>query len=219
MLKTSTFLVFCGLIVAAAVVHGAVTQRWSAFEPDPTVTKRLHALQVRFEDWKASEEKVPTEMPANERSIATSYQYSSVASGRTAIVTLISGIPGSVSTHTPDVCYPGSGYSTLRSPRKETMTLPDGRTAEYYVADFEKKRATKHDRVRVRWAWSIDGTWVAPDRPRWQFAAALARVPVLYKIYLATPLPDEGEGRPEDDATTRRFISTALMQYASAFGK
>jgi hypothetical protein len=217
MLRTSTFLVICGLIVAAAVVNGAVTQRWSAFEPDPTVTNRLHALQVRFEDWKATE--VPTEMPTNERSIATSYQYSSIAANRTAIVTLISGIPGSVSTHTPDVCYPGSGYSTVRSPRKETMTLPDGRTAEFYVADFEKKTASKLDRVRVRWAWSTDGTWVAPDRPRWQFAAALARVPVLYKIYLATPLPDEGEGRPEDDAATRAFISTALVQYASAFGK
>jgi hypothetical protein len=42
---------------------------------------------------------------------------------------------------------------------------------------------------------------------------------VLYKIYLATPLPDEGEGRPEDDAATRAFVSTALVQYASAFGK
>lgn len=217
MLKTPTLIAFCGLIVAAAVVHGAVTQRWAAFEPDASVTDRLHSLQLRFEDWQATE--VNTEMPMNERSVATSFQYLSATTGRSAIVTLISGIPGSVSTHTPDVCYPGSGYSTLRAPQKETVKLPDGRTAEYYVADFEKKTATKHDRVRVRWAWSTDGTWIAPDRPRWQFAAALARVPVLYKIYVATPLPDEGEGRPEDDATTRAFATTAFVQYASAFGK
>ena len=58
---------------------------------------------------------------------------------------------------------------------------------------------------------------MAPDRPRWQFATTLARVPVLYKLYVATPVPDEGDGRPEDDANTRAFLTTALAQYASAF--
>ena len=216
MLKTPTLLVIAGLIVAGAVVHGAVTQRWAAFGPNQELTDRLHALDVRFEDWQSVE--IPTEMPTNERSVATSRRYSSPGSGRSAVVTFISGIPGSVSTHTPDVCYPGSGYRTLREPKKETVELSGGRTAVVYVADFEKKTATKHDRVRVRWAWSTDGDWVAPDNPRWQFAAQLARVPVLYKVYLATPLAEDDD-RPEDDPTTRAFVASALLQYTAAFGK
>ena len=94
-----------------------------------------------------------------------------------------------------------------------------GRTGAIYVADFEKKTQTKLDRVRVRWAWTTDGTWVAPDNPRWQFASQL-RAPVIYKVYVATPLPEvEGDEAPEDDAVTKTFVSAAWIQYAGAFGK
>src|SRR5256885_1183468 len=155
MLKTPTLVVTLGLITAAALVHGAVTQRWGVFEPHPAVTTRLHALEVRFEDWHPPE--VPTEMPTNERSTATSRRYVSASSGRSAVVSMISGIPGSVSTHTPDVCYPGSGYRTCATARRQTTELPGGRVATFYVADFEKKTATRHDRARVRWAWSTAG--------------------------------------------------------------
>src|SRR5262245_893098 len=150
MLKTPTFLAVAGLVVASALVHAAVTQRWSVFAPDPARTERLHALDVRFEDWQPTE--VPTEMPTNERSTATARRYLSASSGQSAVVTIISGIPGSVSTHTPDVCYVGSGYRTLRGARKETLELAGGATVEFYVAEFEKKTATKAERVRIRWA-------------------------------------------------------------------
>src|SRR4051812_8437463 len=107
MLKTSTFLAVAGLVVAGAVVNGAATQRWTIFPVHQDRTDRLHALELRFQDWQATE--VPTDMPTNERSTATSRRYASPSSGRSGVVTMISGIPGSVSTHTPDVCYPGSG--------------------------------------------------------------------------------------------------------------
>ena len=217
MIKPLTYFSVLALVVCGALVHGAVTQRWGIFEPKPELTARLHAQEVRFEDWQSTE--VPTEMPLNERSIATSRRYESAAAKRTAVVSFISGIPGSVATHTPDVCYPGSGYKTLRGPKKESFTLPDGRTGEAYVADFEKKTQTKIDRVRVRWAWTTDGTWVAPDSPRWQFAGSL-RAPILYKVYVATPLPDVAEGEAaEDDAPTRAFVAATWAQYAAGFGK
>jgi hypothetical protein len=216
MLKTPTLVVVAGLVVASAIVHGAITQRWAVFAPDPARTERLHSLEVRFNDWQPTP--VETEMPTNERSIATARRYLSPSSGHSAVVTIISGIPGSVSTHTPDVCYVGSGYRCLRGPAKETLALPGGATATYYIADFEKKNATKVDRVRIRWAWSTDGTWIAPDSPRWQFAKQLNAVPVLYKLYLATPLPDVEEGRTyEDDPVTKAFVTAAWAQFGAAF--
>jgi hypothetical protein len=218
MLKPTPFAVVVALIVGAALVHGAVTQRWAVFEPDRAQTDRLHALEVRFQDWQPSE--VPTEMPTNERSSATSHRYQSVSTGQSAVVTIISGIPGSVSTHTPDVCYVGSGYRILRGPNKETIQFPGGGSAAVYSADFEKRSATKSDRVRVRWAWSTDGTWVAPDNPRWQFAKQLNSVPVLFKLYVATPLPDaDGDEKVhEDDPLTKAFVAAAWAQFAAAFG-
>lgn len=216
MIRTPTLLILAALIAAAAFVHGAVTQRWAVFAPNPVLTDRLHALEVRHLDWQPTP--VPTEMPTNERSTATARRYASASSGRTAVVTVISGIPGSVSTHTPDVCYVGSGYRCLRGPRKETVDLPGGAAAAVYTADFEKKTATKVERVRVRWAWSTDGAWVAPDNPRWQFARQLNSVPVLFKLYVATPLPEFDDDRtPEDDAPTAAFVTAAWAQYGAAF--
>ncbi len=216
-MKTNSLLIVVGLIVGAAFVNGAVTQRWSVFAPDPERTERLHALEIRFDDWHATE--VPTEMPIYERSSATARRYLSQSTQQSAVVTIISGIPGSVSTHTPDVCYVGSGYRCLRGPRKETTELPDGATATFYIADFEKKTATRLERVRIRWAWSTDGTWVAPDNPRWQFAKRLNAAPELFKLYIANPLPEsEVEDRAhEDDALTQSFIKNAWYQFSQGF--
>jgi hypothetical protein len=216
-MKPLTYFSVLALVVCGALVHGAATQRWSVFESNRDLTARLHAQEVRVGDWRAEE--VPTEMPLNERSTATSRRYESVGTKRTAVVSFISGVPGSVATHTPDVCYPGSGYKTLRGPRKETFKLKDGRTVTVYSADFEKKTQTKFDRVRVRWAWTSDGAWVAPDNPRWQFAGAL-RAPTLYKVYVATPLPDApGDEAPEDDSVTTDFVVETWAQYSATFGK
>lgn len=215
MMKPLTFASVLALVVCGALVHGSVTQRWNIIAPGAEQTDRLHAMEVRFENWQP--EKVDTEMPVNERSIATSRRYTT-ADGHTTVISFISGIPGSVATHTPDVCYPGSGYKTLRGPRKETFDLPSG-PATVYVADFEKKTQTRVDRVRVRWAWTTAGTWVAPDNPRWQFASQL-RAPTIYKVYVATPLADaDGDAAPEDDAPTKAFILAAWAQYSAAFGK
>jgi hypothetical protein len=216
MMKPLTYICVLALVVCGALVHGAVTQRWNVFDSKAELTARLHGLEVRFEDWQSSE--IPTEMPLNERSTATSWRYAS-ASGRVAMISFISGIPGSVATHTPDVCYPGSGYKVLRGTRKEKIELPGGQTGEVYVADFEKKTQTKLDRVRVRWAWTTDGAWVAPDNPRWQFASQL-RAPVIYKVYVATPLPDtEGAEKADDDAITKAFMAATWAQYSAAFGR
>jgi hypothetical protein len=217
-MKTSVLAVMGGLIIGGALVHGAVTQRWAVFAPDPAQTDRLHAFEVRFQDWQPTV--VPMDMPLNERSTATARSYLSATTGKSGVVTIISGIPGSVSTHTPDVCYVGSGYRCLHGPTKQTIEWPGG-AATVYVADFEKKTATKADRVRVRWAWTANGVWEAPDNPRWQFAKQLNSVPVLYKLYVATPLPepDAEEKVHEDDPLTKAFVAAAWAQFAAAFAR
>lgn len=197
------------LVAAAAFVHGAVTQRWAAFAPDPARTERMHALIVAHAD--AIAEEVPHDVPLKERSIATSRSYRSATSGLTAMVSLISGVPGAVSTHTPDVCYTASGYRMLTEPKRQTVTLPDGTTAEYLQADFEKGKATHTDRVRVRWAWSADGRWAAPEHARF----AYVRSPELFKLYVVTPIPGDQPGAADPPAYSG-FVAAAFAQYAAA---
>jgi hypothetical protein len=204
-------LVLCAALIAAgAAVHGAATHRWAAVAPDPARTARLHAHVVRLGDF-ASEE-VPNEVPLKEKSIGTSHRYGSVTANVAAVVSVITGPPGSVATHTPDVCYPSSGYRTLRGPARQSVELPGGGTASYYVAEFEKVTATRTDRQRVRWAWSADGNWTAPDRPRWAFV----RCAELAKLYIVTAAPD-ADGPTEDSPAVRQFVAATFAQYAGLF--
>ncbi len=216
MLKPLPFAAVLVLIAGGALVHGAVTLRWDALESSEKreLTAKLHALDLADAEWRS--ELVPTDMPTNERSTATSRRYIGPG-GRVVSASFISGIPGSVATHTPDVCYPGSGYKTLRGPKKEVLTLPNGQACETYVADFEKKSQTKVDRVRVRWSWTVSGEWVAPDSPRWAFAKSL-RAPTIYKVYVVTLLPEaDGGAGPEEDVVTKAFAHAAWAKYAAAF--
>jgi hypothetical protein len=211
--------VAAGLVVAAAWVHGSSTQRWSLPPLQLERVERLHALEIRFADWRPTL-LTTAELPPHERSRATARHYSPAHSGEGAVVTLISGPPGAVTIHTPDVCYPASGYRVLAAPRRQAVTLPDGTSASWYVADFEKRTATQRERVRVRWTWSDSGHWSAPDRPRWHFARQFQFAPVLFKLYIATPLgEDEQASQREDPETIRAFTLATLSQYAAALSR
>jgi hypothetical protein len=100
----------------------------------------------------------------------------------------------------------------VREPRREVIDLPGGGKAGYYVAEFERKSATATDRQRVRWAWSADGTWAAPDRPRFEYL----RAPELFKLYIVTPVTDP-EASAEDPPAVRQFVAAAFAQYAGLF--
>ena len=202
-----------GIVVAASAgVHGAVTQRWEAFAPDAARTERMHAFAVKYADCEAVE--VPHDVPLKERSTATSRRYTSESLGLGAMVSMISGVPGAVATHTPDVCYSGNGYVCLRGPLRESIDLPGGGTATYQVADFERKRESSAERLRIRWAWTADGRWDAPDYARFRYM----KVPELFKIYIVTPLSD-GDSPAADADAVRAFVAATFAQSAAAVNR
>lgn len=218
-MHTTGWVAAVGLVTAAALVHGQSTQRWRLPASQAERVERLHTLEVRFADWRSTP-LATEELPPHERSRASARHYAPPQGRLGAVVTLISGPPGAVTIHTPDVCYPASGYRILSGPCREMLSLPDGSSAAYYVADFEKRTATQRERVRVRWSWSDDGAWLAPDRPRWQFARRLQMAPVLFKLYVATPLPEEEESpRHEDHDAVRAFTRAVFAQYAAALAR
>ena len=211
-MKKPAILICLALLTAGALVHGATTHRWAVLAPGASRAGQFHALTVRLGDYQCEE--VPNEIPLKEMSVGTTKKYTSASRGLLVMTSLTSGPPGAVSTHTPDVCYPASGYRTVREPTRETIDLPDGGQASYYVAEFEKKTATRTERQRVRWAWSSAGTWEAPDRPRF----AYLRAAELYKLYVVTPVVESDAGRPaEDSPEVRRFVAATFAQYSGLF--
>jgi hypothetical protein len=209
MMKKLAIPVCFALLAAGALVHGASIRRWDAFTPGADRAAKIHAHVLQLGDYQM--EQVPNDMPLKEKSIATSRRYFSPSRNQLVVTSVISGAPGSVATHTPDVCYPSSGYRTVREPKRETIDLPGGGKASYYFAEFEKKTATQTERQRVRWAWTVDGNWEAPERARF----AYLRAPELYKLYIVTPVPAADlDAKAGDPPAVRQFVAHAFAQYA-----
>jgi len=201
------------LILAGAVVHGAATHRWAGLTTEASRSAAAMNYKIRFGDYESTD--IPSELPVKERSSVACRRYLSASGKPGMVVSITSGPPGAVSTHTPDVCYPGSGFKTVKAPQKETLDLGNGRTATCYVAEFEKKTATSAERHRIRWAWTVNGTWNVPDYARF----AYLRSPELYKIYIVASMPVT-DGEPEAETPAMKaFAVAALEQYGTLLVK
>jgi hypothetical protein len=94
-------------------------------------------------------------------------------------VLLLCGLPGNISTHTPDACYPGVGYTLGNGQRFIHRYGVPERAAEFQTA-VASRAGTKPSSLRLYWAWHGSSGWSSPENPRWAFAAE----PVLSKLYI-----------------------------------
>jgi hypothetical protein len=131
-------------------------------------------------DWKA----ISREIPPRELAMtgATGHIlriYTNASIGQSVSVLLLSGLPGDISTHTPDVCYPGAGYK-LATPQPYSFHYgTPGQTVEFRTAVASREGANPSV-LRIFWGWKGSKAWSAPEEPRWTFASES----VLLKIYI-----------------------------------
>ncbi|MGP0069471.1 MAG: exosortase-associated EpsI family protein [Isosphaeraceae bacterium] len=168
------------LILCAGLVHGAWTNRWG---PSPALT----ALAARFETvpmviggWNAT----AFELPAPDRAMAGAVacltrRYTNASRGVSVTVMLLGGLPGKISTHTPDVCYTGAGFVLESAVPFRRAYGPDGHQAGFRTA-LAVREGTDPSALRIYWGWNDAKGWKAPDEPRWEFGTASA----LCKLYV-----------------------------------
>jgi hypothetical protein len=197
------------LIIGAGLVHGAWTSRWRPAPALIEMASRLRDLPPELNDWTAtpsdvsSREAVMTGAVGNVRRI-----YRSHRKGQDISVLLLTGLPGDISTHTPEACYPGAGFA-LGTP--ETVVCRYGsppRLAEFRTA-VAKKGGTDPSVLRIFWGWRGMKGWSAPAEPRWAFGTEA----VLTKLYVVRQTPSDS-GNPNDDPGIE-FLSELLPQLDS----
>ncbi len=195
------------ILIGTGWVHGRWTNRW---RPTPELAKvagQLQTLPATIGDWKLEQTR---EIPPRELAMTgavgyVSRVYTNSGKGQSVIVLVLTGMPGDISTHTPDVCYPGAGY--VLGPAEEHVRLygsPE-RNAVFRTATASKGGASPSI-LRIFWTWRSSKGWSAPEGARWVFAAE----PLLTKLYVVRDTRGAAADPKEDPCN--EFIPRLLAE-------
>jgi Protein of unknown function (DUF3485) len=128
-----------------------------------------------------------------------SRRYTNAITGESVTIWLIVGHSKDVMRHTPDICYPSSGFTT-RAPENSLQSFVfDGKNmGDFYTNTFVKEDGLGRQLIRVFWAWykpNEEGTieWKAPKIVRWEFGNARS----LFKLYFTSNMHDFRETTEE----------------------
>jgi hypothetical protein len=168
------------LLIGTGLVHGTWTNRWRPSAALTAQAARLDSVPTVIGDWKST----GFELDPEEREMAGAVnylarRYTHAGRGITLTVLLLCGLPGNISTHSPEICYPGEGFSLDEATGfTRDYGSPNG-PAEFRTA-LAKRGGTNPSVLRLFWGWNASKGWFAPDNPRWTFASE----PALCKLYV-----------------------------------
>jgi hypothetical protein len=194
MRRVLAYAVGLAILVSAGVVRGMWNGRWASSTAYQERVARVHEVPTRFGDWEARESNLD-ERTLQSGGIASyvSRSYRNQKTGETIGILLVCGRPGPISVHTPEVCYPGTGFDQVG----ETVRVPVGAglSDEFWSAEFNKRGSVVPLQIRILYAWNADGVWKASNSPRWDFGGT----PALYKLYVIEEKTPAGDQRAARD--------------------
>ncbi len=183
------------MITVGGVVQGLWSDRWS--DPGLEIQEfadRLAGVPMNIGDWEGKDQAVDAVSIKGSGAVGyVSRSYRNKVTDQIVSLWFICGHPRDIAMHTPDICYPGSGFAqqdlTVRYPILIDESTQE--TGDFFTAVFLKQDIRTNRVERVFWAWSRPDTpgWTAPDSARISFGGSRA----LYKIYFVSPQKERGE--------------------------
>lgn len=193
-------------IVLVSLVQAVLTDSWSDAPSEEALAfaRALQDIPRSAGDWEG--EDVPgaseQERKASGAVGILSRVYRNHGTGEVVTVHLICGAARDVAIHTPDACYPGSGFRALEDPTP--YRVPGGGSGgEFFTSLFMREAPSDMQRLRVFWAWNIGSGWEAPEYPRMRFGARQA----LNKLYLISHAP---EGQSVENSSSLALADALL---------
>jgi len=181
------------LIISLTLVEARFSDRFHDSSVDAAeFGVRFKNVPMDFGLWQGKDQDVEEDVRRTAGAVNyVSRNYTHSDTGRSVRVWLIVGHARDVCRHTPNVCYPNSGFSQKSKTLKHHMNVPGGEGAVFYTAKFEKSDATSRHVERVFWSWNHPETkkWEAPDNQRRFYGNSRA----LYKLYFTTSVLKQEE--------------------------
>ncbi len=179
-------------LVAAGLVHGFCTDRWTASVDIQEAAERLDQVPLQIGDWVGEVVEVKPGQAGPGVTGCIQRRYINRRDKSSVVIALVNGRPGPVATHTPEVCYGASGYLVER--RSAVGMDTQGLSGQFWRADATQTRVTEETKIRLYWAWNGGQGWVASGDAREQFPRF--RHPVLHKLYVLRDISGPDEGTP-----------------------
>jgi Protein of unknown function (DUF3485) len=203
LLRWPTFVLVMATVLLSGWVHGLWSGRWQPEHELTEAVQRVDKVPMTVGPWSAE-----TETPDDGefyQAGAMSYwarRYTHAQTKESVLVILMCGRPGRMSTHTPEVCYQGAGFTLSGAPEAWTMSwqeIASESTASFWTAQFRKDGSTP-TQLRLLWSWNCQGTWEALKNPRWETKGE----PFLYKMYISLDGAGPRRGQEAQTADLRR---------------
>ncbi len=176
------------LIVVATVVEGIyLKDRWGTPGAEAAeLGQRFARVPKKIGDWTGID--MPVSEDVKERSGAVSFvnrRYTQKDTDRSVDLWLIIGHARDIIRHTPNICYPSSGFQQHGSQLRHTVYYDDDKEARFFTSKFQKEDALVRQTQRVFWAWNHPDLekWDAPDKARFHYGMATR---ALYKMYFTS---------------------------------
>jgi hypothetical protein len=212
--KLSSF--YIGLAAALAltlvggVLQGHIRYRWGPSKAMAAAAKGLEEVPLSFggprnDRWtlKSSEQLLDETREMLECTGYIVRTYEKHDTGELVSMFVLIGPAGPIAAHTPEICYSVQEY-TLRDARQRVAVAGAQEQDDQFWALTFKTKGLRENLLRVYYAWSTDGRWLAVDHARYGFVGA----PYLYKIQVSSELP-AGSNLASSD-TCREFLKDFL---------
>lgn len=203
MIRYSHLGVALALILGPGLTLGIWTGRFVHSDEPGASGARLENLPLDFGEWHGADLTIDKgSLAIGEIVNYKDRRYINLRTRSDFSALVVCGRPGPISVHTPESCFPGSGYSMVGSPTSVYLNLGDDLpAAEFKTARFRKQGANEVQEIQTFWAWTTDGNWQAPNYPRWTFGGS----PALYKVYITRAATDK-ESVEERLLTAKTFM-------------
>lgn len=198
-------------IGATTYFQGTWSERWMADELAAELevaTAKLDDLPMFVGDWRGVNTKDIDEDQI-ERAGVTGHRsmvFKNVRTDEQISYFFVSGKPRHVAIHTPDDCYVAAGFAMLEPPQRITIPTETGE-ATFYTTQFRRESGDKQQ-LRIFWAWNQNGTWEAPEYPRWSYAYG----PALFKLYAIVPVQPGLNPPIDENHPCYRFLQAMVPE-------
>jgi hypothetical protein len=181
------------VLVCAVLVGSGGVRFWQAwkvdalFETGGKSSFPLQELPLTLGSWQGADASLDPQIARKAgASDAISRRYVDQTTGATVELIVLYGPAVELFFHTPEVCYPGAGYTQLDGPDQRVIGT-GGVHAPFRSLVFVKGQVADADRVEVYYSWRYHGRWT----PEFGTFKQFERIPGVYKIQLARRLTEQ----------------------------